>query len=101
MTASSAAPAIALLVSSLALTDRDQQTQGGGHSSYGEAVGLVLRSRIAAKPRLFGFADGQFRLSGQYFRWTMATPMKRSGSEDSDPVAMDAAVDIRKVDFEV
>src|SRR5882757_1023787 len=48
----------------------------------GEAVGVVLRSRMAARPRLFSFADGQFRLSGQYFRSTMATPMKRSGSED-------------------
>jgi hypothetical protein len=37
---------------------------------------------MAATPRLSGFADGQFRLSGQYFCWTMATPMKRSGSEN-------------------
>ena len=64
------------------MTDLNQQTPGGGHSSYGEAVGVVFRSGIAATPRLSGLADGQFRLSGQYFCWTMATPMKRSGSED-------------------
>jgi hypothetical protein len=58
------------------MTDRDQQTRGGGHSSYdaakspagdGEAVGVVLRRGIAARPRLFGFADEQFRLFGQVF----------------------------------
>jgi len=64
------------------MTDRDQQMQGGGHSSYGEAVGVAFRSGIADTPRLFRFAEDQFRLSGQYFRWTMATPMQRSGSED-------------------
>src|SRR5882762_6096997 len=64
------------------MTDRDRQMQGGGHSSYGEAVGVVLRSRMAATPRLSSFADDQFRLSGQYFRWTMAAPMQRSGSEN-------------------
>src|SRR5260221_11345469 len=75
----------ALRVSSLAMSDHDRQTQGGGHSSYGEAVGVVLRSRTAARPRPFSFADGQLRLSGRYFRWTMATPMKRPGSEDLAP----------------
>jgi hypothetical protein len=52
------------------MTDRDQQTRGGGgHSSYGEAVGVVLRSAIAATPRLFGFAEGQFCLFGQVLAW--------------------------------
>jgi hypothetical protein len=75
-------PCPAYWVSSLAMTDLDQETQGGGHSNYGEAVGVVLRSGMAATPSLFGFADGQFCLSGQDFRWTMATPMQRSGSEE-------------------
>jgi hypothetical protein len=60
------------------MTDHDQQTRGGGHSSYdaakspagdGEAVGVVLRSGIAATPRLCGFAADQFRLFGQVFSW--------------------------------
>ena len=51
------------------MTDLDRQMQGGGHSSYGEAVGVVRRSRTAARPSLFSVADGQFRLSGQYYRW--------------------------------
>jgi hypothetical protein len=51
------------------MTDRDQQTRGGGHSSYGEAVGVVLRSRMAASPRLFEFAEDQFRLFGQVLSW--------------------------------
>jgi hypothetical protein len=39
------------------MTDHDQQTQGGGHSSYGEAVGVMLLGGIAATPRLSGFAE--------------------------------------------
>jgi hypothetical protein len=64
------------------MTDHDRQMQGGGNSGYGEAIGVVLRGGMAATPRLSSFADDQFSLSGQYFRWTMAAPMQRSGSED-------------------
>jgi hypothetical protein len=56
---------LALLVSSLAMTDRDRQPRGGGHSSYGEAVGVVLWSALAATPRLAGFAEDRLRLFGQ------------------------------------
>ena len=49
------------------MTDLDPQTQGGGHSSYGEAVGVVLRSGTAARRRLLSLADGQVCLSGQDF----------------------------------
>jgi len=64
------------------MTDHDQQATGGGHSNYGEAVGVVRPNGFVATPSLYNFAESLFRLFGQYFRGTMATPMQRSGSED-------------------
>ncbi len=46
------------------MTDRDPQMPGAGHSSYGEAVGVVLQNGIAAMPRLV-WLRRQCRLSGQ------------------------------------
>ncbi len=66
----------------LAMTDHDRQFPRGGHITYGEAAGAVRRHGRAARPRLFGFAESQFRLFGRYFRGNMAAPMQRSGSED-------------------
>jgi len=66
----------------LAMTDHDQQLPRFVHANYGEAVGRAHQTGMAARPRLFGFADSQFRLSGQYLSGPMATPMKRSGSDD-------------------
>ena len=71
-----------LLRQMLAMTDHDRQLPQVGHTKYGEAVGIVPQDRMAARPRLLRFAVSQLRLFGQYFHETMATPMRRSGSED-------------------
>jgi len=47
------------------MTDHDQQLQRFSTQIYGEAVGRTHQTGMAARPRLFGFADSQFRLSGQ------------------------------------
>ncbi len=73
---------LAILRQILAMTDHDQQLPRFAHANYGEAVGRGHQTGMAARPRLLGFADSQFRLSGQYLSGPMATPMKRSGSED-------------------
>jgi hypothetical protein len=62
------------------MKDHDRQMQGGGHSSHGEAVGVVLQGGIAAPP--FQLRRRSVPPSGQYFHWTMAAPMQRAGSED-------------------
>ncbi len=64
------------------MTDRDQQLPHLGQVSYGEAVGSWHQTATAVRPRLCSFAGSQFCLSGQYFSWLMAIPIKRSGSED-------------------
>src|SRR6266545_763519 len=69
---------LALLRQILATADHDRPFLRGGHITYGETVGAVPQNGMAARPRLFGFAESQFRLFGQYFRGTMATPMQRS-----------------------
>ena len=49
------------------MTDHDQQLRRIGHLKYGEAALSAHQPGIAVKPRLFGFAEGQFCLCGQYF----------------------------------
>ncbi len=57
------------------MTDHDQQSPHVGQVSYGEAVGSWHQTAAAVRRRLCSFAGSQFRLSGQYFSWLMATPM--------------------------
>ncbi len=53
---------LALLRQILAMTDHDQQLSRFPTQIYGEAVGRTHQTGMAARPRLFGFADSQFRL---------------------------------------
>jgi len=46
------------------MTDHDQQLPRFAHADYGEAV-----TGMAARPRLFGFADSQFRLVRSVLEW--------------------------------
>jgi len=64
------------------MTDHDRQLPRFAHANDGEAVGSAHQTGMAARPRLFGFADSQFRLFGQYLSGPMATPTKRSGSDN-------------------
>ncbi len=56
---------LALLRQILAMTDHDQPLPRFAHANYGEAVGRAHQTGMDARPRLFGFADSQFRLPGQ------------------------------------
>jgi len=53
------------------MTDHDQQLPHFAHANDGEAVGRAHQTGMDARPRLFGFADSQFRLSGQYLSGPM------------------------------
>jgi len=57
------------------MTDHDQQLRRVAHANYdaaksptgdGEVVGSCASDGIAAAPHLFGLADSQLCLSGQY-----------------------------------
>ncbi len=73
---------LSLLRQILAMTDHDQPLPRVAHTNTARPSEAAHRTRIAAGPCLLGFADSQLCLSGQYLSGPMATPMRRSGSED-------------------